>query len=75
LAAERSRPPRIVEKEIIKEVPIEDTDKIQELAAEVERLLEELDAVKNKPEDTFTLETPEAIKKLEQRLQEKLDGK
>ena len=75
LAAERSRPPRVVEKEIIKEVPTEDTDKIQELAAEVERLLEELDAVKNKPEDTFELETPEAIKKLEQRLQEKLDGK
>lgn len=48
LAAEQSRPPRIEEKivEVVKEVPVQDDEKIQELAAEVERLLEELDTAK-----------------------------
>lgn len=46
LAAQQSRPPRIEEKVIEKVVTVEDDEKIQELAAEVERLLEELDSVK-----------------------------
>jgi hypothetical protein len=54
LAAERSRPPRVIEKEVIKEVPVEvekivtvqDDEKIQELGAEVEKLLGELSDLK-----------------------------
>jgi hypothetical protein len=67
LVAERSRPPRTVEKEVI----VEDDSKIQELAAEVEKLLAENDALRNQE---FTLDTPDAIKQLEQKLAERFNN-
>lgn len=71
LAAQRSRPPGVVEKEVI--VEVENTDKIAELAAEVEKLLAENDALRNQE---FTLDTPDAIKQLEDKLAERFkDGK
>lgn len=67
LAAERSRPPRT--EEVI--VEVENTDKIAELAAEVEKLLTENDALRNQE---FTLDTPDAIKQLEQKLAERFNN-
>ena len=69
LAAQQSRPPRTVEKEVI--VEVENTDKIAELAAEVEKLLAENDALRNQE---FTLDTPDAIKQLEEKLAERFNN-
>ena len=66
LDTKRSRPPGVVEKEVI--VEVENTDKIAELAAEVEKLLAENDALRSQE---FTLDTPEAIKQLEDKLAER----
>lgn len=67
LAAQQSRPPGT--KEVI--VEVENTDKIAELAAEVEKLLAENDALRNQE---FTLDTPDAIKQLEHKLAERFNN-
>jgi hypothetical protein len=61
LATERPGSTRIIEKEVL----VQDDTKIAELAEEVKKLLAENDALRNQD---FTLDTPDSIKQLEEKL-------
>lgn len=61
VASERSGSSRIIEKEVL----VQDDAKIAELAEEVKKLLAENDALRNQD---FTLDTPDSIKQLEEKL-------
>ena len=61
MATERPGSTRIIEKEVL----VQDDTKIAELAEEVKKLLAENDALRNQD---FTLDTPDSIKQLEEKL-------